>query len=297
MQSNRIAQLIGVLAVLLGIAYLAGVFDSEPSTISVPDVDVPTEEVTGLRLQADTWEVALSRDGGVWRVTEPVSSLADSNTVSRLLNSIAELELNSVVSTNVDRHQRYGVDQETGRYLTLTWGDEEYRMVVAAEGPDFSTSYVRLNEEETVYTGSRIALPTSADQVRDKTLLNIPAELVQSASVETSEYAYQLAYADGWTISESAGPAVAADSMKVVSWLRRYSPLRFDGFEDELTPDSVDVSTTVSLTLQSGLTRTVHMGTRGSDILAYTDGSPQVMRAAITRLGFLIEEPDEIKAD
>lgn len=296
MQSNRIVRLTGILAVLLGIAYLAGVFESEPSTISVPEVDVPVGEVTGIHLQADTWEATLSRSGGVWQVTEPVAALADSNTVSRLLDSIGELKLNSVVSRNAERHQRYGVDQETGRYLRLTTTGGAHQLVIAAQGPDFSSSYVRLEEGETVYTASRVALPTGLDQLRDKTLLNVPLDQVAAASVQTAEYAYDLSYDEGWAITEAAGSPVPADSMKVVNWIRRYAPLRFDGFEDALTPDSVEVSTTVSLTLTNGQVHRVYLGTRASDLVAFTEADPQVMRAAVTRLGFLIEEPADLLA-
>ncbi len=297
MQSNRLVPLVGVLVVLLGIAYIAGVFDSEPSTISVPTVDVPVEDVSGIRVQADDWAADLTRSGGTWRLTEPAGSLADTNAVSRLLDSIDELKLNTMVSTNPERHAQYGVDQATGRYLTLTWEDEEYALVVAAQGPDFSSSYVRLGEADEVYSSSRVALPASRDQLRDKTLVNVPMDQVRSASVSTAEYAYRLNYQDGWTLREEGEGPAPADSVKVTGWLRRYAPLRFEGFEDELTPDSVSVSMTVELTLASGQTRRILMGTRGADLLAFTSSSPAVMRAAATRLGTLIEAPSALKAE
>ncbi len=296
MQSNRLVPLVGVLVVLLGIAYFAGVFNSEPSTISVPTVDVPVEDVSGIRIQTDSWAADLTREGGIWQVTEPGGSRADSNSVSRLLDSIAELELNSIVSTNTERHEHFGVDQASGRYLTLTWDDEDYALVVASQGPDFSSSYVRLGESPEVYSSSRVALPASRDQLRDKTLVNVPTDQVRSASISTAEYAYQLDYQDGWTITEEGAAPAPADSVKVTSWLRRYAPLRFDGFEDGLTPDSVSVTMTVELTMASGQTRRVLMGTRDTNLLAFTSSSPAIMRAAATRLGTLIEDPAALKA-
>ena len=297
MQSNRLVPLVGVLVVLLGIAYLAGVFNSAPSTISVPTVDVPVEDVSGIRIQTDAWSANLTREGGIWQLAEPMGSLADTNTVKRLLDSIDELELNTTVSTNPERHARYGVDQASGRYLTLTWDDEDYALVVASQGPDFSSSYVRIGESDEVYSASRVALPTSRDQLRDKTLVNVPVAQVRSASISTAEYAYRLNYENGWTIREEGSGPVPADSVKVTGWLRRYAPLRFDGFEDGLTPDSVSVTMTVELTMASGQTRRVLMGTRDTDLLAFTSSSPAIMRAAATRLGTLIEDPASLKAD
>ncbi|MFT4603841.1 MAG: hypothetical protein ACI9W4_000557 [Rhodothermales bacterium] len=297
MQSNRLVPLVGVLVLLLGIAYFAGVFNSELSTISVPTVDVPVEDVSSLRIQTNSWEADLTREGGLWQVAEPAGSPADSNTVSRLLDSIAELELNSIVSTNPERHAQYGVDQESGRYVTLSWGGEEVTLILAAQGPDFSSSYVRLGESAEVYSASRVTLPTSRDQLRDKTLINVPGDQVRSASVTTEEYAYRLAYQNGWTIAGEGSAAVAADSVKVTSWLRRYAPLRFDGFEDGLTSDSVSVTVTVELTMASGQTRRVLMGTRDTDLLAFTSSSSAVMRAAATRLATLIEDPAVLKGD
>jgi hypothetical protein len=297
MQSNRLVPLVGVLVVLLGIAYFAGVFNSEPSTISVPTVDVPVDDVSGIRIQAATWTAELTRESGTWRLMEPAGSQADSNAVSRLLDSIEELELSTIVSTNPERHARYGVDQASGRYLTLTWGDEEYALVVAEQGPDFSSSYVRIGESDQVYSSSRVALPTTRDQIRDKTLVNVPHDQVRSAAVSTAEYAYRLDYQDGWTLTEEGSGPVPADSVKVAGWLRRYAPLRFEGFEDSLTSDAVSVSMTVELTLASGQTHRILMGTRDTDLLAFTDSNQLIMRAAATRLGTLIEEPAALKAD
>lgn len=297
MQSNRLVPLVGVLVVLLGIAYFAGVFNSEPSTISVPTVEVPVEDVTGINIQTDSWTANLAKEGGIWQVTEPTGSPADTNTVARLLESIDELELNSIVSTNPERHQHYGVDQASGRYLTLSWGDENYALVVAAQGPDFSSSYVRLGESDEVYSSSRVALPTTRDQIRDKTIMNVPVEQVRSASVSTAEYAYELNYQDGWTISEEGSGPVPADSIKVAGWLRRYAPLRFEGFEDDLTQDSVSVTMTVELTMASGQTRRLLMGTRDDNLVAFSSSRPAVMRASATRLGTLIQAPSALKAD
>jgi Domain of unknown function (DUF4340) len=296
MQKNRVAPLAGILVLLLGVAYLAGVFESQPTTIQVPEVEVPSNEVTGLTIESSGWSASLARSGGVWRLTEPVSSAADSNTVKRLLDSIGDLDLATVVSSNPDRHARYGLDPESAQRVTLQWATGELALAVALQGPDVSSSYVRLGENQEVYSGSRVSLPNTLDQLRDKTMLQLVPALVGSVQVTTPESSYQLDYTGGWTISSNDGPAVPADSVRIVSWLRRFSPLRLDGFLDDETPQSVNVTHSILFGNLDGSMTSVSIEERDDQLAVFSSQGSVVMRAGKVRLSSLFETEEALTA-
>ena len=292
MQNNRIPLLAAVLVVLVGVAWLSGVFDREPSTIEVPSVDIPTDEVDRIRVQGPEWTVEVTREGGVWQVVEPVPARADSNAVVRLLDSLSELKLNTVVSTSPDRHGNYGVDQPSARYLTLGWADEEELLLVAEQGPDFSSSYVRLGETPAVYSSSRIALPANADLFRDKTLINLTPYTVRAVDISAPDFAYRAESGpEGWALADGT----PLDSVSVSSWLRRFSPLRMDGFRDDLVRDSLSVTHRAVFEIEGGPRLEVQFEEQDEDLLAWSSQGPGVMRSFVSRLGTLIQEPGSLQ--
>jgi len=216
--------------------------------------------------------------------------------VNRLLDSVGGLALLTVVSTNADRHARYGVDAAAASILILGWGAGSAEFQVAAQGPDFSSSYVRLENGVDVYTTtSRVSIPTSLDQFRDKTLANLQAGNVIEADVTGPDYSYRLRYGiSGWSISANGADPVPADSMKIVNWLRRFAPLRMDGFLDDRAIGSVSVSHTLRFAEASGVTHQIFFGVEGDTLAAFAEGSSNTMRTFATRLTALVEPPDAL---
>jgi hypothetical protein len=296
MQQNRIALLAGVLVVLLGVAWVTGVFDSAPTTIAVPTLAIPGEDVEEISITGPAYDAGLERSGGQWRLVAPLGSPADSASVSRFVEQLTEIEFGSVVSTNPERHGLYGVDS-SGSVITVSWGGDSVQLVVAAEGPDFSSNYVRIASSDVVYrTRNRVSVPADLDQLRDKRLLNLAPARVVGASVRTPDEAYELAYGNGgWTITEASEAPAPADSMTVATWLRRFAPLRLDGFIGELSAESMDPSHEVVFRLQDGTDAAVRMVEHSEGYAAWADGNPFVMRANSYRIASLFQASDALR--
>ena len=231
-KQRRIGWLIGLLLLLVLIAYVSGAFESAPSTVNVPEVSVAPEEIEAVEVRSAAFSVRAERTNGVWHLTEPVPWLADSSAVSSFARSLSELALESVVSTNPERYGRYGVDS-TAADVVLETGDEELHFVVSDEGPDFSTTYVRLEGDARVFVGSpRISLPADANRWRSRIVTSISTPTVQSVSVTSPDESYTISSgAGGWSL-EWVGETSPADSAAVANWLRTFEPLRADGFLD-----------------------------------------------------------------
>lgn len=298
MQKNRIAQLVAVLLLLLVVAWVTGVFDRDPSTIDVPTLEVQAAEADEITIQGP-YAVDLSREGGLWMLKAPLSGRADTLAMTRLINTLESLTLNSVVSKNPERHATYGVDVESGRAITLRKeGTELASLVVSAQGPDFSTSYVRLEGEPVVYSASRITIPATLDALRDRALASVQPELVRSAQWTTPSGSYRLDYGDtGWMLGAEGGVPQPVDSVQVSAWIRRFAPLRLDGFLDDLTPDSLSVTHTVRIEQINGAVTEVFFEADEADLVGYAVGQPLVMRASAARQESLFPDPATLRGE
>ncbi len=246
MKSGRIGLLVGVLALLLVIAWLAGVFDSNYSTLDLPEWDLKFEDVRSLEARVENDTISVVRSGGQWVMTNPINTVADSIHVRRLIDNLVELEFGSLVTANPSRYEKYGVDSSATE-LVVGRDGEDLQIVVGDQTRDFLGSFVRLGDDPRVFSTSRmLRLTPEVDQWRDKIVVDVPTAAVTRATVALATGGtYTLDGSSGvWRLRENGGDEVAADSAGVVRWLRRFAPLRGDGFaEDTLEAKSVAVVT------------------------------------------------------
>ena len=134
MQQKQLIWLFGALVALLIIALMTGVFDSEISTVDVPEVTIPADDVEQIRIDRGVQPLELRREAAGWQLTAPMPFPADSTTVARLVEGLAQMELESVVSTNPERYARYGVDS-TAQTLTVIWDGTEEQVVLDGNHP------------------------------------------------------------------------------------------------------------------------------------------------------------------
>ena len=135
-KNKRIPILIGLLALLVLIAYATGTFDRAPSTVDVPTIEIEAGAIDQIELKKSEFTIRVQKVSGLWQVMEPIAWIADYVSIKSFTASLAELKLESVVSRNPERYGRYGVDS-TASVLTLTSGDKIQKMTVASKGSDF----------------------------------------------------------------------------------------------------------------------------------------------------------------
>lgn len=273
-------QLIGLgaaLVVLLGVSYLTGVFRSDISTVDVPDVDVPVDQVHTIRAEGAELDVSLTKDVDAWRLTEPIRSRADSVTVARVLEHLSTMGLQSVVTTNPDRYDRYGVDS-AATTVTLEWDGGQWTVTIGDAGPGVGTTFVRLGDREPVYLSDGVVrIPENLDDWRHKTMLEIPSENVARVSVEGPDRSYVLERQDGAWMLEDDEQRMPVDSAAAARYLDRFGLVRADGFLASAPPSS-DSTYTVRLDLHSGAERVLSLVPADGDYAATVDEDDTVYR-------------------
>lgn len=297
MQQRQLIWLFGALVALLIIALMTGVFDSEISTVDVPDVTIPADDIAQIRVDRATQPVELRREAGAWQLTNPMPFPADSAMVAQFLQGLAAMELESVVSTNPERYSRYGVDS-TAQVLTVAWDGGEERLVLGDQGPDFQSTYVRLADDPRVFLArANLTVPEDLVRWRDKTVVDVPVAAVTEVQVQKGETAYTLTLAGGWQVT-AAGTTAPADSAAVVRWLQRFAPMTAAGFFDDVPADSVRGAATHRITLTaSGGTRTLALAERDDALALTADGSDVTYRLTSAQLNTFLPDPATLKQE
>lgn len=295
---RHIGRLIGVLVILVVFAYLTGTFDRAPSTVDVPDIDLDTAKIEGIEIEHPDFSLRAQRVNGRWQLTEPVQWLADSSAIMAFTRSLAGLDLGSVVSTNPERYGRYGVDS-TGSDVRINVGTEVLHIVVSQEGPDFSTSYVRLDDDERVFIGRpRVSLPVNANRWRDRFVTRISESSVETVTVVSSTMGYSIQKTgQEWIVLEN-GESSPTDSAAVASLFNTYALLRADGFLDAASLSNVSDSLVhrVSFRMSGGDVQDFTVSELDNELaLQFSGMSTAVFRFFTSRKAALVPDANKLR--
>ena len=295
MQQRKILILLIILVVLLGVAWLSGTFDSAPSTIDAPEIELEAGLIDRIEITRAEETFVLEKSEGTWELVSPVAALADSITVSSLVRNLGDLEIESVVSSNPDRYGNYGVDS-TGSEILVHMGNTMHRLVLSGQGPDFSSVYLRMDGDPRVFAAvPRFSIPTSMDRWRDKRIFSAASQSVVQARVITPDHSFEMQKDSlGWLLDVS-GEESYADSAAVARWLRKFSPFRADGFLEYAAADA-DPTHKLTLRLSDGSTFSLEMTKREHDVAATFSGEPgTIYKLYSSRLTTLFPDPSTLR--
>jgi len=293
MDRKQLFLLSGILIVLLGVVLVTGVMDRDSSTIRIPTLAISADEADLLTIVTPTDSLVLRKTGMQWMLSHPVEALSDSMTVARLLQNLKEVRLETVASTNPGRYTHYGVDTASARVVTVAWGDQKEQLMVGRQGPDFQSFFVRVGDDPRVFTtrGS-LTVPEDLDRWRDKKVLDVAMSSIASVTVQRPEGGFEVTQtSSGWQLD-----GAPTDSLSVANWLRRFGPMRADGFFDDLAPDILqNASYGIALQKTDGTTEIIRMA-EYDDALALTNtGGATTFRLLKSRLSSYFPEAESLQ--
>ena len=294
MQQKQTLVLGGTLVVLLIIAWISGVFDRNPSNVDVPELDLPTSEVTRISVTLPDITFTVEKQGIQWFMREPVDMPADSATVTRLLNELEDLSLNNRATSNPDRYGIYGIDS-TATTVSLTWSDGAEDIVISRQGRDYMSIYVKIGDNPNVYsTNGRVTVSQDLDRWRDRQILDLGTGTVMSARVTRPDDTYEVSLNNGvWMVNGQPG-----DSLQVTNWIRRFSPLSADGFFDDIPVQILtDPSYRIDFSTSTNTTSSVQAMPAESAIAITSGGSQFTYRVYESRLDQLFPDPSSLTGE
>ena len=281
MQQRQLLYLIGALAILLFVAFLSGTFDNEISTIDVPELSIAGDDIEQITISgSDSISIVLAKQQTGWVLTEPLSAQADSIMLSRLTENIGSLEIESVVSTNPDKYRDFGVGTD-GQMVTITTKKGEHTLFLGNPGPDFQSMYIRMLEDPRIFLSQgRVNVPSTLDTWRDKTVTNVLPSSIRSVTVMSPAETYQVSLgASNWSLN-SNGQSQATDSLDVMNWLKRFSPLKGTGFSESIDLATIQDSAThkILFTHAGGEEKTLWILESDTEALAATSEQSSIYR-------------------
>ncbi len=297
MQQRQLIWLAGSLIVLLALAVISGTFDKEISTVNVPALSISSDQIERFEIvTSDSSVYNLTKEKGKWRITAPIEAPADSLTVSRFTQNLDDMRLESVVSTNANKYETYGVS-ELGKHINIAWGRNKKTFYIGNSGPDYQSFYVRLGSDPRIFLSTgRLNVPENLDTWRDKTVIDLPGTSVNQIAVSAPGFAYELTKTGmSWEISED-GDNNVADSTKIVQMLNRYAPLKAMAFVDDMPATQIKSEAThqIHFSVPGGSTQTIWLVHGETELVATATGKDATFRLTKTLLSSFIPPPEDL---
>ncbi len=224
MSEKALKQLVGALVVVValwGIATLVsragdGSIGATGELAAFFD-GVDASSVGSVRILRPTDTIALSAEGGAWRVN---GFRADSGSIARFFETLSGAEVGDLVATNPANHDRMGVSTDSAKTLEMRVGGSARTLLFGKEGPRASTIYARRSGADEVYlveAGLWNHLQRQLGDWRNRRMLAIDTGRVARVTVERETDRFTLVRADTtWTFEDGG----AARTPQVESLLR-----------------------------------------------------------------------------
>lgn len=196
--------------------------------------DVTTTDVSFVTLRTTDGKLARAeRQGGAWKLLEPIAFPGDSVNLDGIAAGLADLSSEQVVEAP-QAAEIYGLGEDA-RSVRFGAAGKEYELRIGRKTPIGTSTYVASAADPkrivTVPTYRITNLERSVDDLRDRRVANFDRASIEGVEVRWPSGAVKLARGEvGWKLLEPLeGPA---DDTTVDQLLSNLSYLRADSFDD-----------------------------------------------------------------
>ena len=210
MRGARSTLVLLVVALALG-AYIYFVESARPPAGTPAPLesafDVESDDIDSLSVTAGNGDrTVIEKDGDRWRIVEPFPVNVDVTQVVSLSSSLASLEVQRVVAEPEDAPdlEAFGLAEPTIEVGFTTADGADARLLIGGRSPAGNDLYATVAGSNRVFLSSGF-LDTTFDQttfdLRDKSILDITRNEVDSLEISGPEVAVRLRKADGeWSL-------------------------------------------------------------------------------------------------
>lgn len=233
MSEKTLKWLVGALAIVVvawaAITFLGGRTSAPAgsSQLTAFFQGLTPKEVVSVHIQGPKDTVELMQKDGGWKVN---GAPTDSAAVARFWTDVKNVTVQDLVATNPKNHARLGVAADSTWKVTFDVSSGSRTLYVGKTGPTYTTVYVRLPDQNNVYTldgGLRPAIVRTVDEWRDKKIVSLDSSAVVHIEVKKGKDSYHLVRKDSvWTLARGG----RADTSTVRNILSELSDLEADGF-------------------------------------------------------------------
>jgi len=199
--------------------------------------------VDGLTITAPTARLALARSDNVWRLTQPLTDLADRAEVNALLQRLGELRVQRWVDDHpqLEGLSTWGFDRPALEVTVAFQGEPPSSTTLVFGAPlpeEASLVYAKRNDEPSLYAVAAADLePLRRDPhgLRAKACFELFTSLVKQVDLARDGSRWTIERVEGnWREVGSAHPL---ERQRVEEFLSKLVDLRLAGFEDDAPSD------------------------------------------------------------
>ena len=304
MKRSQVLSLIA-LAILI-VIYLA-VRSARNVTVSQPKpmVKVDTTQVNGLTIRNKTDLISLRKEGGAWRLADPINYPADARFVHDLLGKLANLEIETLISEDPAKDSLFQVDASGTEITIAAGGDTLAKVILGKMSDNGRLTYARRPHENKIYLvratfGGQINRKTK--DWRDKVIMEVDKATISRLDFQYPQETFSLSKEDSLWFLQAGGASLPTDKGSVDRALTSVSRFRTFDFVDGDTVKLVDFSRAefaMTVTLEGGATTKLALlpqDTEGNRYLVKKEGVDHTLFVIYRgSANALMKKPDDFK--
>lgn len=129
----------------------------------------------------------LKKEGGAWKISQPLDALASDSEVSGVTSALGQVEIVRVIDENPTNLNDYGLSNPRIEIDFKAAGDKEYRkLLVGEKSPTGADMFAKRNDEKKVFlipATQETSFNRTTFDLRDKTLLKFDRDKVDAIDI------------------------------------------------------------------------------------------------------------------
>ncbi len=192
------------------------------------------KEVEQISIRRKEESILVKRDGGEWRLVEPVLAKTNGTEISSLLNTILNARQERGIDDQPKNLAEYGLEQPAILLtVTLQGGKRLPELLLGDKNPNGFSAYAKRGDQPAVFLVAdslRSRLDRKADDLRDKTLLPLDPDKVKQVKLTRKGQTITLTSGDAQSWEMTQPTRTKADGSMVRDLLWKIKDARAKGF-------------------------------------------------------------------
>ena len=177
------------------------------------------------QMQGSTFDVHLSRTGGIWRIVKPFQDIADQDVAGQLINTVCQYRFERPVGDLTQHDREYGLDRPA-LSIIIGWGDGQEELLLGNKAPVGYGVYATARGRPSVYLGSQfilMALSKNINDFRGKDVFDIDLTTLNYLQISGGDFTRQ----------KNDGSFVVHEPSGISNLLEGLKKIRAIGFVDQ----------------------------------------------------------------
>lgn len=186
----KIKNLTVLVTIFLGLCLIAGLYHYLSNKKEGPQcfIDLDKEDVFKIEIIRKEEVFVFEKKETLWQIMQPIEYRADKALMVNLIDSVGNITLETVISTNPQKYEKFQVDPKEGVEVSFfnREGKKLVNFILGKMGTDYLHYYFRFPDKQKVYLSrgvSRNFVDKEIEKWRDKTILALNKDALEEINL------------------------------------------------------------------------------------------------------------------